>query len=266
MIDLTELYNSITDRAVLTQVTYPPTIQVAERHYLRQPNPNTDSPEEYLYQEVVPDERFDPRVLGLAPRLQHVSHILNIQSLLRWTMGCPDSDGQILLSRRDDTEATSPRLAPKNGVRNTARKMFFRDYLPPAGVMGYVSFLSWIDRLGDRLQHYEEIHQAMAQASVMVDSGATLRQTGAVIQFQAESKQQVSAPIPRRLSARIPFGDPGFETDVSWLLSASADKKGSDIRVVAELLGQAAQEAYAAWALARLDDALPQGWVVLVTP
>lgn len=192
--------------------------------------------------------------------------VLDIASIIAWAQASDTPDGEVQLSRMGVSDAFCPRLADQWHDRDKASKRFFAEFLPSPTPYSYPGFRGWLDSLGDGLRDREKIEEALASASTFSTDEVKVRMTGAVIQVAAKGGQETSLALQRHITAVIPFGDPDFKTEVTFLLTASPAPGGGLKFDVETLAITGAYDAWLDWAHARLSEALPAGWIVIRTP
>lgn len=205
--------------------------------------------------------------------------LLDCKSLVAWceAIGGPNEDlaepvnplGQVVISRANETVAQTPIFVLPHAGREVAHKLFFKGFLPGEkfeATMGFEEMLAWIDLLGDDLDDSENIQSALKSVSAIGSAGTTIEQDGAVILFKgvAENGVKFSTRMPKRLSAKIPFGDPECVLDVDFGLQVKVENGAVSFRL-RHLVSDGAFDKYAAWMRAQLA-ALPEGWLVMVGP
>ncbi len=191
--------------------------------------------------------------------------VLDIDSIIAWALDSKFEDGEVHLSRRHISDAYSPRRVDAWHSRDNACKPFFAEFLPTARY-SYPEFRGWLDSLGGGLKDREKIEEALASASTFSTDEVKVRMTGAVIQVAAKGGTETSLALQRHITAVIPFGDPDFKTEVTFLLTASP-APGGGLRFEVETMAiTGAYDAWLSWAHARLSEALPAGWIVIRTP
>jgi len=208
-----------------------------------------------------------------------VVRLLDCKSLVHWckAIGGPNEDveepviplGQVVISREEDTVAQTPIFAQPHCSRECAHKVFFMGFLPNEKFeekMGFEDMLAWIDLLGDDLDDAENIQTALKSVSAIGSVGTTIEQDGAVILFKgvAENGVKFSARMPKRLQAKIPFGDPACVLDVEFSMQIKVENGGVSFKL-RHLVSDGAFDKYAAWMSKELE-ALPEGWLVMVGP
>lgn len=187
--------------------------------------------------------------------------LLSVSDIIEWANTCGPSDGEVCLSRRGMTVARTPRRADKHHSRDQVTKPFWAEYLPTQSVMTFVQFRDWFDSLPEVAKR-DELEPAFASVSVMDGNEVKVSMTGAVVRFESASKAGVLGAIPRKFTAKIPFGDPDHKVDVTFQLTVGKNMAWS----VKHYAADGAYDAYLKWAKAELTAGLPDGWVVLCTP
>jgi hypothetical protein len=194
--------------------------------------------------------------------------VLTVHSLLEWCRTVADhgDKGVVVLSRRNTSYAQAPAWILPAGRRFKATMNFFSDYMPPAHALDPHTFRGWLDQLGEGLKDREAV---LAEVnSLVASSGKTLkvRMTGAVVQVVGEDKSDVQGTMRRTVHATIPFGDPTFRADVSFLVDATCDKNHG-LQLKAEHLKiDSAHDAWLEYARETAQDLLPDGWTLLLGP
>ncbi len=182
----------------------------------------------------------------------------------------PDDDGQVVISRTTETVAQSPIWENGHVAREIAHKEFFMGFMPGERFevsMSYIEMLTWLELLGKRLEACDVIEHALKTVAATQSNGVKIETDGAVIQVsgQNENRVNLSAKLSKRIEARIPFGDPGCEIDVTFGLQVRASRESAVVFTVRHLTSDGAFDAYVQWMRVQLA-ALPPGWLVLVGP
>lgn len=232
----------------------------------------------YLYDDADSEYRPMSRPRDTAAHAPDVT-LLDVHSLAKWAMamdgemdhGGRATRGQIVVSRRRGTTATTPVFIGPDTRRESATKEFFTGFLPGGSfkhTFGYVSFLTWLELLGpERLDGYDGL--MIATKSVSASEGAVVKveNDGAFMKVHTESSKGAkgSAPVPKALDTRIPFGDPTCILPVRFRLVVTHDK--GELRFTVEHVStDGAFDAYVQWMLDKLSFGAPEGWTVLAAP
>jgi hypothetical protein len=212
--------------------------------------------------------------------------VLDVASLSRW---CHMMDNQmdhgvhekargiVVLSRKGKSRAETPLFIGPDTQREMAVKPFFMGFMPGEqfeAAFGYIGFTTWLELLGpERLDNYDAM--ILATKSVSASEGAVtkIETEGAFIKVHTEATKggRGSAPMPKAITATIPFGDPGCELTVRFRLSITA--RNGELRFhVTHVSTDGAFDAYVAWMMEQLTDPelgacnVPAGWTVLAAP
>lgn len=249
MIDLKALLNAVADLAgMAAQKDRPTTLESNGRTYIRQ----ADGGYGEVGLLVVDGDMHLPSAI-----------LLDVGSVITWAKGCAGADGEVHLSRTGLSKAYSPRRIDAFHERDRANKPFYAAFLP-LQTMTYRGFRDWLDSLGDGLVERDKIEEALASISTFRSDEVTVRMTGSVLQVKEKGGNVTSLALDRYIKAEIPFGDPGFSTEVTFMITADARNGLSFHAVVLPVTG--AYDKWLAWAKERLEAELPEGWVVLATP
>lgn len=181
-----------------------------------------------------------------------------------------DHEGQVVISRTGITTACTPIMRKGHEAREAASKLFYKGFLPGeqfTATLGYADILAWFDLLGDALEGAEKWEIALKTISAADGRVTSVESDGAVLKVRSESETGVKAvaPLPKRLRAEIPFGDPACTVPVEFGLQVTADKGGAVSFHLRHLISDGAFDAYVTWMRKQLE-ALPPGWLVLVGP
>lgn len=208
---------------------------------------------------------YKPVIYMEVDKAEHLTRaqVLDLTSLLAWANGC--ADGELHISRRGISHARSPRRTNLWTKQDIASKDWFDEYLPTPRLMSYLEFRSWVDSLGEGLEDHEGIVEELQMISATSGKTARVRMSGAVVSFLGESKNEVIGRVRRRYRAAIPFGDPAFTAEVTFLISCVVQNGEVAFSAEHQTLDKA-HDAYLAWAEAKAREALPEGWILLVTP
>lgn len=193
------------------------------------------------------------------------AEVIDLTSLITWA-NAAGGDGEILISRGGSSVARSPRRVNRWHSQSKATKDFYDEFMPPTGLMSFVAFKTWLDRLGERLEDYEAIEAEMDTLGASAGTTGKVSMTGGVIKVTGEKKTEVIGGMRRYIKANIPFGDPAFPTDVQFIVSAASGRNGEMHFTAGHLVIDGALDRYAAWALERCAEELPDGWIALATP
>ena len=211
---------------------------------------------------------IEPRREDESPRLAPV-RVLSLSSLIEWceTFG---TDGEIHLSRSGETQAHTPRAVAPHEKRDILKKEFFDDFLPSGEWHPLEKFQLWLDRVrpGMDEQTRELVDVSFGGVSATSIQVVELQVAGAFVNAEVKAGEKVSGSrqIPRKISSRVPFGDPDFKYQVGFVLAVRLN--GGKIEFAAQHdINDGAHDAYVAWARQCLIESLlfPNGWVVLTT-
>lgn len=180
------------------------------------------------------------------------------------------TNGQVLVSRRGNTQALTPVFAPKHVKRELAEKTFYMGFMPGekfTTLFGYVEFLSWIELLGERIEGVERLELSLKTVSAIDGGSVTVESDGAVIRIRGEtdSGPKVNGVLPKRIKTCIPFGDPSCVLPVEFGLQCMVAPDRSVKFGLRHLESDGAFDAYASWMRSSLGS-LPEPWLVLVGP
>jgi len=251
MINLQALYESVVKVAQEAAGPKPDQVEVNGRHFIRQPNGRYDP---------VDHHRVDEDEYTATTR------VVDLSSMLRWANAFEVLNGELHVSRSGSSAALSPRFVDAWHHRNSISKPFFNAYLPPTDPMGYLKFRAWVDLLGDGLQEREGIEAELGSLSAASGRASKIRMTGGVIQVRGEHKEEIIGGLRRRFVATIPFGDPDFTTDVTFLVSCQTDTSARLYFTAQHLELDSALDRYLAWAKERAEAELPDNWLCLLIP
>ena len=192
--------------------------------------------------------------------------VLDVASLIEWCAAA--GPGQVVISRKSITSASSPFWCESHVKRETASKPFFLGFMPGEvfdATLGYEDMLAWTELLGDKLDDSTGIESALKMAACVTGGEMKAEQSGAVIRITGTTDNNVklAGTLPKRLKATIPFGDPACEIAVQWALQVTVSKEGAASFRLRHLISDGAFDAYAAWMREQLK-ALPEGWLVVV--
>lgn len=193
----------------------------------------------------------------------------DIGSLRDWC--AVEKTGEIIIGRTVRTCARTPAKALDH-EQSQALVTFFDAFIPK-GPMKLREFIAWLDLIRPGLdpKDAEAIDACMRAVTVTEGSSATVTQTGAAIAVKAEAGKGMSTerPFPKRFTATIPFGDPGFVTPVTF--SATLSVHGSELiaalavdefELTPDGSATGPRARFAAWARDQLTGL--DGWVVMV--
>lgn len=169
------------------------------------------------------------------------------------------------------SRAVWPRVTKPHEKRSHALMPFFDDYLPPKNMreefVAYVDFLKWLDLVHDRLNPEDrEILDMQLETITGTDSAVQgVTQSGAVLQVETKTSKGATVPqkIPKTIRARIPYGDPGNECDVTFALTLKIGGGGA-IMVRVQPLPEPATSQWIAHARASLAEMAPWNWPTMV--
>lgn len=193
------------------------------------------------------------------------ANVVDLTSLITWA-NAAGGDGEILVSRAGTSFARSPRRTNRWHSQNKAEKVFYDEFMPQNGLMSFVAFKTWLDRLGDRIEDHEGVEAELDTLSAFAGTSGKVKMTGGVIKAMGENKTEVVGGMRRYIGADIPFGDPGFSTKVMFLVSAASDRNGELHFTAEHLVIDGALDRYVEWARERCAAELPDGWIALATP
>lgn len=235
------------------------TFGVADRHFIC--NEASGEIEEILPRfEDVRDHLETVEVIGVSGLVAWVQHVAVDPN------GEPRPEGEIRLSRSSRSTAIWPRWLARGERRDVATMAFFDRFLPPAGWMSVEDFIAWTDKIrpGMSEEDRKALDVSLAQLTASLSEVTEVVQSGAFVSVRTENKQEAGKrPLPKSLSATIPFGDPEHETRVRWMVTVTLKDKQLRFRVAHDET-DGAYEAWLAWARERMSGAVV--WPVLVTP
>lgn len=196
--------------------------------------------------------------------------LLDTASLLQWVKDIAPEPGVILVSRTDPAHAyAGPIYGNPDGPR-VATKAFYADFLP-APRMVADAWLEWWDRISYTVPTdvKDRVNTAVSSIGAVSGKAVTVNQSGAMIAVQINSENGVktAAPLPKRIIARIPFGDPDFVTEVCFALRVGVenDKVMFQTNVDQAFEGTDPFGKYQSWVCEQLKPAVEIGWTVLRT-
>lgn len=205
------------------------------------------------------------------PRTFAKASLADLASLRAWCESAK-ADGEVIIGRRVGTSALTPRIAHAS-ERSTAGVPFFDAFIPK-GTKNIRAFIAWVDliRPGLTPKDASDIDACLALVTVADVSKSTVTQTGAAIVVQIEQGKKVLAerPFPKRITARIPFGDPSFVTPVTF--SLTLDANGIDLVVHIDIdelefngdVATGPRDRFVEWARAQFAGL--DGWTIMVGP
>jgi hypothetical protein len=248
-----------------------PTLELAGRHFLF-------SDKHDHYEEIREADEEDER-----PHVPNDRTLVDLASLAAWveresrddlmnrSEDTPSYAGAIYISRAGDSSAVWPYRTFAHEKRNRVSKAFYRAFLPGQRLdpvsLNYRGILEWFDLLGvERLDDYKNHVLAFRSVSATEGRAVKVQSEGAVMTVHTESKDGVkgSAKIPKYLTAKIPFGDPGFQTSVTWRLTVTV-QNGAPTFTLAHNESDGAFDRYLAWAREFMKEKTPHGWTLMGT-
>lgn len=206
------------------------------------------------------------------PKAEHwkpAFNLLDTASLLQWTQNIAPEPGMILVSRTDPARAYAGPIYGNPDVRH-ASKAFYADFLPSPRMFAD-AWLDWWDRISYTVPNdvKDRVNTAVSSIGAVSGKAVTVNQSGAMIAVQINSENGVktAAPLPKRIIARIPFGDPNHTTEVCFVLRVGVenDKVVFQTNVDQAFEGMDPYGKYQSWVCEQLKPAVESGWTVLRT-
>lgn len=175
------------------------------------------------------------------------------------------------------TRAVFPRNVQPHEKRVELTAPIYDAYLPAKGWTTYEDFLAWFDLVRGFIinKNAEQadadavqlLDTAFASISIVEANGATIEQSGAMINVRASAEKgngTVPNKVPKTFTARIPFGDPAARLNATFAITMKVENKAIQVRVVT--LPEPLTSEWVQWATGQLKGALPEGWSVLIAP
>lgn len=237
---------------------YSKTAQFAGKHFIFDPKGD--------------HEEVEPAYEDTRPRLPCVQ-VLDVESILCWaglvSKSDPEKPGVVQLGRAGTTIGFWPATDdPRAGARDRCTKDFYGDFLPSERWLPVDDFMLWVDKIrpgmgedaGDLLDAaLKGITGSKSEVVEVEIDGATIN-----AKVQSGTRVEGKAQLPKRIKSKVPFGDPAFTTECSFVLGVRIGAgKGLEFRAVHDT-NDGSFERWIGWAKAHLAS-LPDGWTVLVT-
>lgn len=212
-------------------------------------------------------QEVDPRREDEAPRLVEVK-LLDLESLIDWTIATGAFDGEVRLSRAGTTTAITPRRTAPHEKRDLAGRDFFADYMPTGQWADLETFQIWLDRVRPGMDEktLDLVDLAFGSVSATSTQVVELEVEGATIHAQVKAGEKVTGKrtLPRLITSTVPFGDPAFRFPVRFVVGVRIADGKVQFRAHHDP-NDGAFEAWLAWGTQQLKTRLPEGWVVLTT-
>jgi len=210
----------------------------------------------------------EPRREDTAPHLEDVK-VVYIRSVIDWASAFGGAAGEVRLSRKGESTAVAPRFKLAHERREAIAKPFFSEFLPTGEWCGLEVFLGWLDRIrpGMTEEGRELVDVAFGAVSATSSQVVELSVDGAIINVDVRSGDKVvgKRQLPRTIKSSVPFGDPAHVYECRFIVSARIKDGTVAFRAVHDP-NDGAYDSWVAWAESQLRAALPEGWVVLITP
>lgn len=227
--------------------------------------------------------RIEPVDRSARPMSVHVAGLTSLLTwaeMAAWPKGNVDGvDGIVGVSRTGTSVAYAPAFVVPGQARAEAAMLFFDYYLPAKpGKTRDFSFgemVEWLGRLDAKLNADDRraVESAMATIEVVDAESTTISRRGGVttIGYKAGSRAKSAdggeIRVPEFLRARVPFGDPSFETEVMFGLEIVI-ANGAPRYKVRHVMADGAVDRWVEWAKGVVDAFFAErkmaGWVVLV--
>jgi len=215
-----------------------------------------------------------PRFEDVAPHSLPVK-VGTLAAMLAWAQSWgfeADQDGphgEVRVSRTATTEAFTPRQAEPHEKRETASKDFYARFMPPPTWLDFEQLRAWLDMVWSGIDpEAQEVLDVCLGTVIGTDETLVeMKIDGGAITARIKNGQGVSTSrqVPRRIKVTMPFGDPDFRTDVSFILTAKASGGVPSFSLRHDLL-DGAHDRYLAWATSAAKAVLGDAWLVLDTP
>lgn len=194
--------------------------------------------------------------------------VLDCESIVRWAKGTGAEEGEVVLSRTGTTIARTPRRIDRDHAREVCHKPFFSEYLPPGCRMSYAQLRAWIAVIGDGMKAPKQtkFNAQLDAISVQLGDVVKITKKGGAMSVKREGSEEVGSSMPREIVATVPFGDPPFETDVTFALTAWPDREEGVLFEAVHVRNDKALDRYLSWADEHLRKGLPKGWHLFRAP
>lgn len=174
------------------------------------------------------------------PRVNIVKGLTSIDALIEWCKQIGSTKagyGDVVISS-DNTKNSYARFpsCALESERSFASVVFFQAFVPK-NPMGLVEFLAWLDSIYNGMSNETrtEVDKACAYITTSSVQNLEIAQTGAVMTVRNTKENRPNLNMPKRITARLPFGDAAFVTPMTFALTITVSDKGV-FSAVAELV------------------------------